>query len=159
MSENDEVYILLSPSNLAAEIRGCHTTKQNIVDVINSAEHNLTIVGYMVSSSEIVDLIKRRASEIEVYLHIDKLQANSYPEAAESARDIENAGAFVKFHDDTISGSLHAKVIISDDKEAIIGSANFTHSGTDRNFEMGVRLKGPSVKIMKNAVLRALGGF
>ena len=38
---------------------------------------------------------------------------------------------------------MHAKVIVADDREAIVGSANFTHSGSHRNFEVGIRLWGP----------------
>lgn len=40
---------------------------------------------------------------------------------------------------------FHAKVIIVDRVEAIIGSANFTFSGYNKNHEIGVHIKGVSV--------------
>ena len=63
----------------------------------------------------------------------------------------------VKLHSDTTVGSMHAKVIISDNTEAIVGSANLTFSGADRNLEVGVRICGPSVKILRDTVTKALG--
>jgi phosphatidylserine/phosphatidylglycerophosphate/cardiolipin synthase-like enzyme len=52
---------------------------------------------------------------------------------------------------------MHAKVIISDNTEAIVGSANLTYSGADRNLEIGVRIRGPSVKTLRDTVTQALG--
>lgn len=37
---------------------------------------------------------------------------------------------------------LHAKVVVVDRSEALVGSANFTMPGFRRNFEVGVRLSG-----------------
>jgi phosphatidylserine/phosphatidylglycerophosphate/cardiolipin synthase-like enzyme len=72
---------------------------------------------------------------------------------------LKKAGAVVNLHSDTVEGSMHAKVIISDNKEAIVGSSNLTYSGADRNLEMGIRIRGPSVKILRNTVTLALGDF
>lgn len=41
--------------------------------------------------------------------------------------------------------SLHAKVYVADDKEAVVTSANMTDSGLARNFEYGVHFSDPSV--------------
>jgi len=41
--------------------------------------------------------------------------------------------------------SLHAKVYIADDTEAVVTSANMTDSGLAHNFEYGVRFSEPSV--------------
>ena len=61
----------------------------------------------------------------------------------------------MKLHDE-FEGSMHAKVIVADDREAIVGSANFTHSGSHRNFEVGIRLWGPSVGILRDALTTML---
>lgn len=39
-------------------------------------------------------------------------------------------------------GSLHAKVIIADRKEMIVGSANFSQNGMEHSYEIGVHIKG-----------------
>jgi len=41
--------------------------------------------------------------------------------------------------------SLHAKVYVADDTEAVVTSANMTYSGLARNFEYGVRFLEPPV--------------
>lgn len=41
-------------------------------------------------------------------------------------------------------GALHAKLVISDRKRAVIGSANFSKSGMINNHEMAVLIKGRS---------------
>jgi len=41
--------------------------------------------------------------------------------------------------------SLHAKVYVADDAEAVVTSANMTDSGLGRNFEYGVRYRDPRV--------------
>ena len=68
------------------------------------------------------------------------------------ASDLAKAGAEVKLHD-AFEGSMHAKVIVADEHEAIVGSANFTYSGSHRNLEAGIRLRGPSVAVLRNAML------
>lgn len=48
--------------------------------------------------------------------------------------------------------TLHAKVILRDREEALIGSANVTWSGMRNNLEMGALLKGPSVASFADAL-------
>ena len=43
---------------------------------------------------------------------------------------------------------MHAKVIIIDDVQMLIGSANLTKLGTEDNFELGVLINGPIVRTM-----------
>lgn len=50
--------------------------------------------------------------------------------------------------------SLHAKVYVADDQEAVITSANMTDSGLGRNLEYGVRFTdSPSVRAIREDVL------
>jgi len=39
--------------------------------------------------------------------------------------------------------SLHAKLVVADQKDALITSANLTYHGLEANLELGVRLQGP----------------
>jgi phosphatidylserine/phosphatidylglycerophosphate/cardiolipin synthase-like enzyme len=44
------------------------------------------------------------------------------------------------------SGSImHIKTVITDDTRMIIGSANFTKAGLNKNLELGILLEGPFV--------------
>jgi phosphatidylserine/phosphatidylglycerophosphate/cardiolipin synthase-like enzyme len=44
-------------------------------------------------------------------------------------------------------------VLIADGERAIIGSANLTDRGMDRNIELGVGITGPTVRYLRSAVL------
>ena len=44
---------------------------------------------------------------------------------------------------------VHAKVILIEDREMLVSSANLTHLGTLINFELGLLVKGPVVKRMR----------
>ena len=46
---------------------------------------------------------------------------------------------------------MHAKLIVGDQKDALVTSANLTMHALDKNIEMGVRLKGkPAQKIARH---------
>jgi phosphatidylserine/phosphatidylglycerophosphate/cardiolipin synthase-like enzyme len=159
MSTNysDEVRVLLGPSVISSEIEGAHLMRKNLLDTIDRANESLLIAGYMLSSTEISERIMSKCSRIEVIIHLDKKQTFGNERATSVYHALVKAGAVVKLHSDSVEGSMHAKVIISDNKEAIVGSANLTYSGADRNLEMGIRIRGPTVKILRNTVTLALG--
>jgi cardiolipin synthase A/B len=159
MSTNysDEVRVLLGPSVISSGIEGAHLMRKNLLDTIDRATESLLIAGYMLSSPEISERIISKCSRIEVIIHLDEKQTFGDERATLVYHSLKKAGAVVNLHSDTVEGSMHAKVIISDNKEAIVGSANLTYSGADRNLEIGIRIRGPSVKILRNTVTLALG--
>ena len=159
MSTNysDEVRVLLGPSVISSGIEGAHLMRKNLLDTIDRATESLLIAGYMLSSPEISERIISKCSRIEVIIHLDEKQTFGDERATLVYHSLKKAGAVVNLHSDTVEGSMHAKIIISDNKEAIVGSANLTYSGADRNLEIGIRIRGPSVKILRNTVTLALG--
>lgn len=54
------------------------------------------------------------------------------------ARDLYSTDCFGRQR-----AAVHAKVVIVDEERAYIGSANFTQTGLDSNFELGVLVEGP----------------
>jgi len=148
----DEVYVLMGPSSLSAQLPGTHTMRQNILDTIDRAQDHLLIVGYMLNSEEVFQRVVSKCSTVRVQVHLDRRQTRGDGHASRMANDLAKAGAEVKLHD-AFEGSMHAKVIVADEHEAIVGSANFTHSGSHRNLEAGIRLRGPSVAVLRNAML------
>ncbi len=148
----DTITVLLGPSEKAANIDKTRTMRQTILDTIGAANESLIIVGYMLNSEEIVDRIIGLDPRVEVIVHLDERQTKGDRRAMASAKRLRENGAMVNLHGANFRGSMHAKVIIADDREAIVGSANLTYSGADRNLEIGLQLRGPSVSILKNAV-------
>ena len=147
----DEVYVLMGPSSLSSKLTGTHAMRQNILDTVDRSERSLLIVGYMMNSEELFTRVLSKCRTVRVSIHLDRRQTVGDDAALRMARELEDAGARVKLHDE-FEGSMHAKVIVADDREAIVGSANFTHSGSHRNFEVGIRLWGPSVGILRDAL-------
>ena len=45
-------------------------------------------------------------------------------------------------HEPGASRAMHAKALIVDSADMLVGSANFTFSGANSNFELGIRVKG-----------------
>jgi len=148
----DEVYVLMGPSSLSAQLPGTHAMRQNILDTIGRAQNNLLIVGYILNSEEVFQLIVSKCSMVRVQVHLDRRQTMGDERASKMASDLAKSGAEVELHD-AFEGSMHAKVIVADEHEAIVGSANFTYSGSHRNLETGIRLRGPSVAVLRNAML------
>ena len=152
----DEVRVLIGPSALATPISGVHVMRQNLLDTIDRANRSLLIAGYMLNSNEIFERLLPKCSTIEVTIHLDHTQTMVDTRAKKIYRELQNAGAIIKLHCEIGEGSMHAKVIIADDFEAIVGSANLTYSGADRNIEIGLRLRGPSVRILRKSVIESM---
>lgn len=147
----DQVYVLMGPSDLSARIPGTHAMRQNILDTIDRANDRLFMAGYMLNSEEIFQRLMAKCETSRVIIHLDKKQTRKDENALAMSAKLTMAGAQVTLHE-SFEGSLHAKVIIADESEAIIGSANFTHSGSHRNLEAGLRLRGPSVPMLYRAI-------
>jgi phosphatidylserine/phosphatidylglycerophosphate/cardiolipin synthase-like enzyme len=58
-------------------------------------------------------------------------------DATEGARRLTDAGAEVRRRPDRF---IHAKVVVADGQQALVGSANFSFHGVDRNREAGIVL-------------------
>ena len=57
----DEVYVLMGPSSLSAQLPGTHTMRQNILDIIDRAQDHLLIVGYMLNLEEVFQRVSQNA--------------------------------------------------------------------------------------------------
>ena len=45
-------------------------------------------------------------------------------------------------HEPTSGGAMHIKALITDSADMLVGSANFTFSAVQKNFELGIRVRG-----------------
>ena len=139
------------------EVHDALVMRRTILDTIDRAPTDLLVVGYMIDDPQIVDKICSKAGSILTEVHVDRKQTMEYGSAMDAASKMEMAGAEVKMHDEGWRESLHAKVIVADGKEAIVGSANLTSRGADRNYEIGVRVRGPSARKLREALRKTLG--
>jgi len=131
-------------------VRG-RTTRGETEEMIENANKTILLVGYSITkkAGEAVRLLKlaqKRGVSVVIVFHSDKKNKNK-----NAIREIWARGRRPKFYtrDPKIEKGfykIHAKMIVVDDDDALITSANFTLHGLTRNFEIGLRVKGPTAK-------------
>jgi hypothetical protein len=119
-------------------------------DMLIRARTNILLVGYSFSitsehTRQIMDELiqaKRRGCHVEIALHDDRrniaMLRNYWPESVGFPIFL----TWQNRNQDEMA-SLHAKLLIVDEREMLIGSANFSYHGMSANIEAGVRITGP----------------
>ena len=149
------------PEVSGSEVR---RTEAVVNEIISSAKSDLLIVGYWLVAStpqikSLIDLLIEKArSGVRVRFVFDP---------GEKASGLDNFAALSEQWPSDLDGArrevyswserltkatsksgqhydrkLHAKVIVSDDHDALVTSANLTHAGMLENLEMGLRIEG-----------------
>ncbi|MHA1949150.1 MAG: phospholipase D-like domain-containing protein [Candidatus Thorarchaeota archaeon] len=140
----NKVQILATGPELVTEsIRGIEPV---LKELIASAKEELQIVSYVLTPSalDILEMI-REAARRGVRITLVVNQRKSLDKKIVSwLAGFENEFQYVRVidYEDPEGKCLHAKVIVSDRKEAIVGSANLTWGGMVGNYEIGVLLEG-----------------
>ncbi len=124
---------------------GIRSFSSMINEVIRGCRNSLSLTVYAISDKEIIQSIENaleRGVSVEIFVyHNDSSTAN------ESIRNIfalEKNYRNLLLH--MISDKLlHAKVLVSDGKKVIIGSANVTFSGMVTNYEMGMLVEDEQI--------------
>lgn len=129
-------------------------TYNAIIKMIRSAKKKITIVGYVLYKESIKDELKTSDIFKELYEKIenDKVSVELFFDKEET--DIKNTvrkmwkegvalpDIFLYEKPPKINSSLHAKVLLIDDNEILITSANMTGRAINRNIEIGIKTSG-----------------
>jgi len=130
--------VATTPVSFLAKTR---KTRPVIEELINGAEHSITLTGYSVSShfEEFLKLINQKSKQgVTVELFV-----NNYEKVRPFLSDIKHINRrFFRVYEysgkaDDKMASLHAKIIIVDDIKILISSANLSYHGLDGNIEFG----------------------
>ena len=117
--------LVLSPINSRAKL----------ASLIMNAASEIDLEMEVITDREMLTLLENKSKTAKVMVIIPdfkKIAANE-----KSARALEDSGIDVR----TISSPyIHAKLIISDDSKAYVGSINFTSQSMDDNRELGIIL-------------------
>lgn len=149
------------------ELEGSMTRRTEAVvkEIVAEAERELLIVGYWLVTStvqiqELIELLIEKArSGVRVRFVFDpaersekssdnfKALHNRWPKNLSSApRQVyswsKKMERVVSKDGKEYDRKLHAKVIVADRRDALVTSANLTHSGLLHNLEMGFRVEG-----------------
>ncbi len=128
-------------------------TRAVLMDIVRKARTSLLFVGYSVTT----DLARsgenylilhefvraaQRGVDITFIVHGD--HRNRYALLQAWPSTIPPPPVFTRpARPDDEMASLHAKLVVADQKDALITSANLTYHGLEANLELGVRLQGP----------------
>jgi phosphatidylserine/phosphatidylglycerophosphate/cardiolipin synthase-like enzyme len=124
--------------------RGYRSVDAVMDELVKSARSELSVAAYLFTSTRILGKIKRAAQRGVTV----SLLANDFgrqpPLVQRELRELVASYPSVRVHnfDSARMGPLHAKVIVSDRSEGIVGSANFTGAAMDKNHEIGVHVRG-----------------
>ena len=161
------VPVWTGPEVSGSELR---RTESVVQEIIANAERELLIVGYwLVAATDniksLLDLLISKAGDgVRVRFIFDSGEKSCGPDnlstlnahwpstVQEPRREVYSwSDALLKAT--TLSGcqydrKLHAKVIVADECDALVTSANLTQAGFLVNLEMGTRIRGPMAKAL-----------
>lgn len=145
-NDADKVSIVATaPPSFAINAR---TTMSVVNSMINSADRNILITGYSLSSyfSDLVDVIIKK-SQRGVYV---KFFVNDIDSQQEFDKILRYKSRFLNIYnykpdDEDKMSALHAKVLSVDGQTTLITSANLSYHGQQGNIELGTKIESKSV--------------
>ena len=143
--DSDKVSLVITaPTELSIKAR---STRSVVRSMINSAERNILITGYSLSSyfADTTDTIIEKSQRGVLV----KFFVNNIEKQSEFDKIIKYKGKYMEIYDytqpeDTMS-ALHAKVISVDQKKTLITSANLSYHGQQGNIEIGTLIDSKHV--------------
>jgi phosphatidylserine/phosphatidylglycerophosphate/cardiolipin synthase-like enzyme len=138
--------------------RGLRAIGPVIEQMLLSAKDEIQIIAYVFTNSAapVIDQLQRALEKgIRVTVVINNLEAHPplISEKLHSLRD-RFPHATVKSFQSEDGSQLHAKAIVVDHRQALIGSANFTWGGMVGNHELAVLLHGQSAWTLAEFISR-----
>lgn len=125
---------------------GVRSFRSVISELITNSRSKLIMTAYVLTNIEIVEEIRgalNRGVVVEIYLYDDGKEITQ----TEAVHKIIKMKQEFPYLDVTIIKNkvLHAKVIISDSRMVLVGSANLTLPAMVSNYEVGVLIEDTSI--------------
>lgn len=126
-------------------------TMSTMLNMIKEAKSKITIVGYVVFDG-IEPIFEALSNAANNGIHVDFLfdKAHKHQESIHSMWKSNQKPTIYSYKPRRKGSSLHAKVLIIDDNQMLVTSANLTGNAIETNIEMGIIHKGKIVKDAKN---------
>lgn len=131
--------VITAPRSFSMKIKA---TKDVVESLLRNAEKKILLTGYSISSyfDEMIDvLVEKSRSGVFVKIFLNQAETKNHTSVSKL---MENRSVFLKVYeyvqkeDDQMS-ALHAKVIVTDDVQSFITSANLSYHGQKGNIEIG----------------------
>ncbi|WP_181350677.1 phospholipase D-like domain-containing protein [Thalassobacillus sp. CUG 92003] len=114
--------------------------KQKLLHTIDHSKHTLDVAIFLLTEKEIVThMCQATKRGVKVRVLTDRTQATESPQQMANIQRLIDSGAqvMVNRHD----GTMHLKVVISDQHTITAGSYNFTYSAEQKNNEVMLIIK------------------
>lgn len=150
-TRNEIEIVWTGPSRINAGVR---STKPVIEEMLKSAKQGekVTIIDYRITSNaeSIVEELNSCLREgVKVDLIVDKSRVNKDElRKCFAEKSLTRPTIYTRKDEESKFYKVHAKVIIIQDRQMLVSSANLTELGTEVNFEIGLLVSGPIVKKM-----------
>jgi phosphatidylserine/phosphatidylglycerophosphate/cardiolipin synthase-like enzyme len=134
-------------------------TAQVASEMVSHATRYVLVVGYSINfdllgrgaTGQLLENLKAAATRgvhIRLILHDDPRNKEMFLRAWKGFDQKPQILTWVG-HDTDAMLKLHAKLLVADDTDMLVTSANLTYHGLERNIELGVRLKGPEAMTVR----------
>ena len=136
--------------------KGIRAFSETTKELIDRTDNILSMTIFALSDEQIIEKIRlalERGVSVEIYLNYSGMSISE--EYLEKLNELENKYSNLNVFR-VENNVLHSKVIISDMKRAIVGSANTTFAGMVTNYELGVEIHIPAIAHKLEMLLRKL---
>ena len=154
---NEIEIVWTGPSRISA---GARSTRPVIEEMLRSTKRGekITIVDYRIThnaKSIIEELNSCLSNGVEVDLIVDNSRANKDElRKCFAEKKLARPSIYTRKDGKSEFYKVHAKVIIVQDRQMLVSSANLTELGTEVNFEIGLLVSGPAVRDMAALIKR-----
>lgn len=127
-----------------------------VAGMINKAENEIILTIYILSDNNVICAIEKALKngvKIEIYIYKDdnQFRRGAIERLSKLGKIYPHLSLFVVTED-----VLHAKVLVTDRKVSLVGSANFTLGGFVKNYELGVMIEDKDISLRIYNMLRRI---
>ena len=154
---NEVEIVWTGPGRISA---GARSTRPVIEEMLRSARRGekVTIVGYRIThnaKSIIGELNSCLNGGVEIDLIVDNSRSNKDElRKCFAEKRLARPSIYTRKDGESEFYKVHAKVIMVQDRQMLVSSANLTELGTEVNFEIGLLVSGPAVRDMAALIKR-----
>lgn len=131
------------------------STFRAITEIIDKTQSSLILTIYIITNNDILEKVKEaldRNVGVEVFIYKDK---EVYTDVAHKIFKLSEEYYNIVVYEVT-EKTLHAKVLISDKKQTLIGSANFTGKAMHDNYELGILVDDAELAYNAEKIIKGL---
>lgn len=135
---------------------GVRSVGSVIAEMIDSAEKELLLTVYILSSYDVIEHIHHALARGVSVRVIMNSPDNQMP-VVQKLRDLEKEYPYIGIMGVTDT-MMHARVMVADRKTVLVGSANLSISRMTKNYEMGLLVRNDEVAQQVEAILLRIWG-